>query len=128
MNKKKLQIFILSLSASAFLMFHFFVLIKYDFYYIVPWIDIPMHIFGGFLIGLFFIIFNKKEKYIESFFYIFLAVISVGIIWEVYEYISDLTNIREWKGLVDTVKDLLNDVFGAFISYTLFKYINKNSR
>jgi len=91
-------------------------------YYILPYLDIPMHIFGGFAIG--FMVISILEHFSNlnikvTLLNILIAVLFVGIIWEVYEYIYDILEIRMWGGMSDTIKDLFDDLIGAAISFKL---------
>ncbi len=97
---------------------------KINLYYELWWLDIPMHIFGGFLFALLFIYFSiykkSSSKYLSiNYKNILLFVLFIGVIWEVYEYLHDIMRDQVWRGWTDTIKDLCNDMFGASIAYII---------
>lgn len=90
-------------------------------YYELPWLDIPMHILGGFGVASFvaaFLSYNgKKVSYTK----LFIAYGVVAVAWELYEYVHDLMLVREWNGWFDTIKDLTDGALGM----SLFYWFNK---
>lgn len=115
------------------------VLFWYDLY---PWIDIPMHIVGGFWTGLFFFylfmerwqVVPAKTHFVPLGFLCGGFVAGVGVVWELYEYLSAVSS-----GLVvfggslqglhfDSLKDLFNDLIGgglAAVAYWGFRKLKK---
>ncbi len=110
-----------------------------DFYYTIPYWDTILHTFSGAMIGfigfsLIDILNNDVEKVTLSPFFIaffaFSFAITVGVIWEFYEFTSDHflgTNMQKYKlkdgtelvgkeALKDTMEDLMVDVLGAFVA------------
>jgi hypothetical protein len=96
-----------------------FVFEPMDLYFILPNLDIPMHILGGFAFGLFFISIFEYRSYKFTLLNIMLLVLFVGIVWEVYEWVSDIINLRTYGGWVDTVKDIFDDMLGAYLSFKI---------
>ena len=103
-----------------------FVFNPLNLYYELWWLDIPMHILGGFLFGLLSIDmyrymahennklnFNLKLNLYHVLFFVF----SIGVLWEIYEYIMGVYGIYLWGGPIDTVKDIFDDLIGAAIAY-----------
>lgn len=90
-------------------------------YYELKWLDIPMHILGGFgvasLTSALYAYFGKTI----SFWKLFMAYTAVAIAWELYEYVSDLITSQEWNGWLDTVGDYFNGAFGMVAAYRLMK-------
>lgn len=132
--------FIIS-SLLVILSFHFLAgfLRWYD---IIWWLDIPMHLIGGAWVALFFIhFFYKTWRVIESkinFLALLLLVLGfvalVGVLWEFYEYLSDVYLLKVHPlnfapnpaTLPDTMTDLLNDLIGGLaVSFILFPRIKK---
>lgn len=89
-------------------------------YFAYKWLDIPMHLFGGFVVALLgvclYSLYGKKLT--RDFFWtlIILFVLVIGSFWEIFELsmsvmyhvqTMDLTNIY------DTISDLINDTIGA---------------
>ena len=120
-----------------------------DFYYTIPYWDMILHIFSGAMIGfigfsLIDILNQDNEKVALSPFFIaffaFAFAITMGVIWEFYEFTSDGllgTNMQKYKlrdgtelvgraALEDTMEDLIVDVVGAFVAsgigYVSLKY------
>lgn len=120
-----------------------------DFYYTIPYWDTILHTLSGAMIGfigfsLIDILNNDIERVTLSPFFIaffaFSFAITVGVIWEFYEFTSDEllgTNMQKYKlrdgtelvgreALKDTMEDLMVDVVGAFVAsgigYVSLKY------
>lgn len=108
----------LLLTLSIFSVSHF-VFQPMDLYFILPNLDILMHVLGGFAFGFLFISIFEFKSFKVSFLAIALSVLFVGIVWEVYEWVSDIINLRTYGGWVDTVKDIFDDMLGAYLSFKL---------
>lgn len=120
-----------------------------DFYYVIPYWDTILHAFSGLVMGFFGFslvdLLNAKNKRVtlSPFFIAFFAfsfAITIGVIWEVYEFSADSifgTNMQKYKlqdgtelvgryALEDTMEDLIVDGAGAFIAsgigYISLKY------
>ncbi len=88
-----------------------------------------MHFLGGFWFGfstlwiLFFSGYLKiPDRKTFGFFVLvaFCSSISVGIAWEIFEYIAGVTSFVDGY-VFDTVKDLIMDTFGGIVS-AIFLY------
>ena len=92
-----------------------------DLYYDLKWLDIPMHIMGGFgvasLVSSIYAYFDRKVSFRQLF--IFYTIVAVA--WELYEYIHDLVSYREWNGWLDTMKDLVDGFIGTVIAYLFIR-------
>lgn len=121
-----------------------------SFYYSVPHWDTILHTFSGAMLGAlgfsFVSLLNKEEKIPVQLSPIFVALcafcfaVTLGVLWEVYEFTFDgLLGLNMQKfalegggeligraALVDTMKDLIVDIIGAFamsfIGYISLKY------
>lgn len=120
-----------------------------DFYYTIPYWDTILHTLSGVMIGFIGFslidILNKDNDRVtlSPFFVDFFAfsfAITVGVIWEFYEFTSDGllgTNMQKYKlrdgtelvgreALEDTMEDLIVDAIGALsasgIGYVSLKY------
>jgi hypothetical protein len=86
-------------------------------YYELPWLDIPMHIMGGFgvasLTGAIIAYRGGKVSYVA----LFASYIIVALIWEIYEYTRNIFLLGEWSGWLDTVKDLVDGFIGMSVAY-----------
>ncbi len=118
-----------------------------SFYYNVPHWDTILHTFSGGMIGAlgfsFVSIFNKAEKLhinLSPFFvslFAFMFSVTLGVVWEIYEFSFDGIlglnmqkfmlesgeNLVGRAALMDTMKDLIVDMVGAFIM-SLIGYIS----
>ncbi len=91
-------------------------------YWTYRWVDIPMHIMGGIMAGLFTFVFLRITRLAESTRNLILGVLIVGVGWEILEifYKVDTLSFRYW---IDTTKDLLDDTIGGLISIYIWKKI-----
>ncbi len=92
----------------------------FDLYREYFWLDIFMHILGGFLFSTLFFHISKKEYF--NFKNIFYFIMFIGIIWEIYEIIFNvMIKNQESSGVLDTIKDLINDTIGAWLAFLFYK-------
>lgn len=90
-----------------------------NFYFEYKWLDIPMHILGGFLFtNLFINLSNNKNVNFRN---ILIFILFIGISWEILEYALDIINLKSFVGWFDTIKDLFDDIIGAYIAFVLYK-------
>lgn len=106
-------------------------------YDVWPFIDIPMHILGGFLaaclgLGLWQAVVKRhKTKGVPPYAVMIVLVSFAGLIavvWEFHEFIADWNQAREGDAfrmmqasVADTVKDLADGLIGACIAVLLFR-------
>lgn len=113
-----------------------------DFYYIIPYWDTILHSLSGLMMGFFgfslvdILNNNNKRVALSPFFIAFFAfafAISVGVVWEIYEFSADqlfATNMQKYKlqdgteligkeALEDTMEDLIVDTASAFVASTI---------
>lgn len=95
----------------------------WDLYFFVWWLDIPMHLFGGFWISAATITYRLTHKPTEGgdttpvlFAYALMATLLIGLGWEVFEWSVDRMNGLIHFDLMDTLGDLANDVIGALVA------------
>lgn len=90
-------------------------------YYEIPWLDIPMHILGGFgvasLTGSILSYRGEKVSYIK----LLAAFLAVALIWEIYEYTRGVTDLSVLSGWLDTAKDLIDGLIGMSVAYFFIK-------
>ncbi len=93
-------------------------------YYEIWWLDIPMHIMGGFgiatLTGAMLSYRGVKVSYAK----LFVVYILIALAWEGYEHILNYINLGTWYGqrlpvvdVRDSVKDLFDGFIGMSIAY-----------
>jgi hypothetical protein len=101
---------------------------KYHLYYMIWWLDIPMHILGGAWVALLSLYlynhapFPRRKDHSTSF--VVAAMLSsalvIGVFWEVFEYsVEHLVKLND-NGVFDTLKDLCDDMLGALLAAILF--------
>lgn len=117
------------------LMVHAFLLLT-DGYGRFYQIDIPMHLMGGFAMGMLGLAIHhqvakkhhnaKSPWWYHAGFVLGFAML-VGVAWEFHEYVMDQT-VNAWfhippsqPSLGDTMKDLLDDLIGAMAAYFIWK-------
>ena len=90
-------------------------------YYEIWWLDIPMHVLGGFGLAFFagsiLTFLGKSVTYWKII--IFYLIIATG--WEFYEYLKDIvlyTDKNSWK---DTLSDFINGLIGMSAAYYLVR-------
>jgi hypothetical protein len=96
---------------------------RYSFYYIIPKLDMLMHLLGGILIGLIILklFFTGKrsiiahERKIFTAIMVLIGVMIVGLGWELFEYGVGLTPLYK-VATQDTLSDLAFDASGAFVA------------
>lgn len=100
---------------------------------VYPWLDNPLHFFGGVLIAITaneFFLYCRRNGYIgktHSFLHIILLVtfvMTVAVFWEFHEFLRDFYFHTELQSSeADTMKDLLLGMLGGLLSASLL--INK---
>jgi hypothetical protein len=94
-----------------------------DIYIKLFWIDIPMHILGGFVWSYLFINLNSYFKFNFKIKHILFFVLLIAIIWEIYEIITGVANLNildSKYGIPDTLQDITFGLFGAFLACKIF--------
>lgn len=90
-------------------------------YYELWWLDIPMHIMGGFgvaaLTGSILSYKGKKVSYIK----LCIVYSVVAVSWELYEYLHDIISGGEINNIIDTASDFINGLVGMSVAYLFVK-------
>lgn len=98
-----------------------FIFIPANLYYELLWLDIPMHIMGGFgVASLVSALFSYKERKV-SFFHLFIAYTVIAVIWEAYEYQNGVVTYQYMSDWFDTATDYVNGLLGAAVAYLLIR-------
>ena len=110
--------------STLFLLFQYliseYVFERLNLYYELPWLDIPMHLVGGFGVAWFSISLYKVLRKSYTLKNILVATLSVAVTWEVFEFTLDVLSVRVWTGWLDTTTDVLNGIIGALVAYKVF--------
>ena len=107
--------------------FHYFSL-KYSWYWTYRWLDIPMHIVGGFWVSLSALWVSLHISHIDSIYgykrkaliVMLSSVIIVAILWEIFELIFNVTSLHSVGYWSDTTSDISNGFVGGIISFLYF--------
>lgn len=83
-------------------------------YWLYWWLDIAMHTAGGLVIGLIATLFVTRWSHL------ILAVLVIGVLWEVFEYVIGISLV-EPNFALDTSLDLLFDVIGGLIAWGIMR-------
>jgi len=119
MNKRKLSIRVAILIIFIFLVN--FSAGKFHWYSSLPWFDMPMHFLGGMWLGLAFIwLLPPNQSSRISILKIILGVLTIGLLWEVYEVLVDGAFSQKPFDLFDTVSDLFFDLAGGMTAVFYF--------
>ena len=114
----------------AFLSLHVFATF-YHLYWLFPWLDIPMHFLGGFLLVIIFFYFWRFAHIsIGNVFGALVLTLGfvalIGVFWEFYEFLHDFYLLTGGKisvfqsSFADTVKDLFFDLVGGTTAFAIF--------
>lgn len=107
--------------------------INFFLYWRFLWFDIIVHILGGIFIGgvaLWIFYFSKyfkidKSKEINVFLISLITVLVAGIFWEIFEFNIGATLLADIKTYrIDTMVDMISNIFGAIIISLYFIYKN----
>jgi hypothetical protein len=90
-------------------------------YYELKWLDIPMHIMGGFGVASLSSAVLAYLKKPVSFWKLFFVYSAVALVWEAYEYIQDIANYSDWNGWFDTLQDYVNGLIGMGVAYLFIR-------
>lgn len=107
--------------------------IEFSWYYFYPFIDIPIHILGGLVVGfLVFIFFSSTEggtasvekdiSPLNQLFLILLITFLVSVGWEVFELVFYLTNDAGLS--LNTFSDIIFGLIGGAIGWMLLQLIS----
>lgn len=113
-----LIVVLLHISASVFFL--------YSYYW---WFDIPLHFLAGCFAGSITLWFFGK-RLAKSFFlftlaYVLMGTFIVGTSWELFEYLSGITENGIGSYPIDTLKDVAVDLLGGVFSFIYFS-LNRN--
>lgn len=98
-------------------------------YWIVGWLDAPMHFLGGLWSALVFFYLNQKFFKIPNRLAVFIMALSfvslIGVFWEFFEFsLDNLFFLKKWgpfQGeMVDTMGDLFFDLVGGLSFLVLY--------
>lgn len=100
--------------------------LKFHLYFTTWWADNINHFLGGAVFALVFynlglyINYQKDLSRIKSNILIILAILIVGVLWEVFEWYFELTFVSDTDYWSDTILDVIMDTIGGIL---MLKYI-----
>jgi hypothetical protein len=96
---------------------------KFHWYFNMWYLDILMHFLGGFLIALTGIYLGSGSLSwdFKSNIKIILFILSIGILWEIYEITINQSITKNTFNLLDTLSDLFFDLLGGLVLICYYK-------
>lgn len=97
-------------------------LLRLYLYWRYEWIDMPMHLFGGVIVGLG--VFAARDLHVPLFSYlvrpagVFFVVLCVALSWEAFEFAGGITELEPgyWRdAITDVVLGLIGGGFGLLL-------------
>jgi len=124
----KNKLLLISFLTILFIAVFHYLSIKYSWYWTYRWLDIPVHILGGFWVSLTTIWVSLKAKHVDSIygykkkvlFLMLISVLSIAIFWEVFELIFGVTSLSKYGYWQDSISDIINGFVGGIISFIYF--------
>lgn len=94
--------------------------IEHSLYWTFRWLDTPMHLLAGLVIGIGMgiLLTSRMWRGRRFFFGVIAATLIIGTVWEIIEYEAGVSSIEPYFAL-DTLKDYVNDVIGALLGALL---------
>ncbi len=95
------------------------------YYMTIPWWDVPLHVLGGFWLGLYIMWVARITGWRVSFIQCIAFVLFVGVSWEIFEWIVHIGGSVFMSYRVDTIKDLIDDSMGGILGFISAKYLQR---
>jgi len=113
-------------------LFHIFAL-ELSWYYIFRWSDIPVHILGGFWVTItsfwLFLKHRRADTTLNtrtSISIVFISVLVIGVLWEIFELASGNTSISVRNYWPDTFTDVASGFIGGVVAGIYFSKLKNN--
>jgi hypothetical protein len=88
--------------------------------------DTFMHFLGGLTLGMLAAwFFNIERRSLASFALVLVTVLVLGAVWEVFEYVFDITGTIAGSYWKDTIHDMVLDGIGGVVAYLVALSISK---
>jgi len=99
--------------------------IKFHWYYVIWWFDMPMHFVGGFFISLavLWLYFYRNpwlNLKVNPIFISLLSVFIIGVLWEIFEFSLDQFFAINLLSPIDSLSDLFFDLSGGIVGTMYF--------
>jgi hypothetical protein len=80
--------------------------------------DTLMHFLGGLTLGVLAAwFFNVEKRSLGGFLLVFICVLALGVVWEVFEYVFDIAGTAGGSYWKDTIHDMVLDGIGGAVAY-----------
>ena len=86
----------------------------------ITFVDIPIHMLGGVMAGLFVLVALRAFKLPEVIRNTLVGVFLIGATWEIIEVMYRVDVLDIWYA-IDTVKDLTDDIIGGTIALYIWR-------
>ena len=125
MDRKKLLIRLTSLVFFIFIVNY--LAVKFYWYYSIWWFDMPMHFLGGVWLSLAILwFFPVKDLSMKSISMIILSILSIGVLWELYEILVNNLTAQIPFNTLDTISDVCFDLAAGFSALIYYCYTKTN--
>lgn len=118
----------LFLSSIVLLALVHFIAIEFYLYWTYLWLDMPVHLLGGFCVALGFSILPlfrvRVPARMRTVGWYTLVVLAVGVAWEIFEYLSGISLVDGDIFIIDTSIDLILDMLGGVLGYVTVTHTN----
>ncbi len=107
--------YVLPLFASALVLYLHLIGMEHSLYFYYWWYDVLLHFLGGSALAFLMLIFTKSWKKTI----IGMLILAAG--WEVFEYVLHIAVMEGQDYILDTIKDFVMDLLGAFSAIYISK-------
>jgi len=122
MTRKKFLFSIFYFTLALFV--YVLISLKLHLYWISPILDAPSHIMGGIvtamMLAYFLFTFFPRIQGANLNITIFLGVLVVGILWEVFELRFYMTSLSNYGYFTETISDIISNLTGSLIAQYYF--------
>lgn len=127
-NMQEKKLLLTSLFTIVLILVFHYLSLKYSWYWTYRWLDIPVHIIGGFWISLMALWVCLKIKHIDSildyrkraFIVMLFSVLVVATLWEIFELLFSVTSIDLVGYWFDSIGDIVSGLFGGLVAFLFF--------
>jgi len=120
MKKQYLQKFIMIV---FFVVICSYLAIHFNLYFIFPWFDVFMHLFGGLAIGYMSLFLFFRQDYHTKLRSTGFFALSIGVAWEVFERVGYIfiPHIIQYGNIFDTIEDIIYAILAALFIIVIEK-------
>lgn len=104
--------------------------LKYSWYWLYWWFDIPVHFLGGIVVALISLYVYLKYSSAQGsltkkqlFWVTFLGVLVIGLLWEAFELVVGGRAFADSDYMLDTISDIFTNISGSALVYVIISSI-----